>query len=164
MRIIGEDTIVTNDVANQEDSSASTPLQLATSLKQSLEADDDTPVPKLDPVLIRLLILTRSLRHKHFGSDLDQDPSWTMLLELAWADLQGREISITSLCIGSGSPDTTALRYIKILEDDGFIARTPDKHDRRRSFVYLTPSGRKALAEMLGELRIKASRLIADFI
>ena len=126
--------------------------------------ETDGEEPWLDPVLIKLLLTAKRLRHKHFDSDLMQDPSWTMLLELACAHLQQTRVSVTSVCMASGAPDTTALRYLRLLEDDGLVERSRDLQDGRRTFVHLTLKARKSLAEMLGELRIKSSRCVAEFI
>ena len=68
-----------------------------------------------------------------------------MLLELYDADFTGRRISVSSLCFASGVPQTTALRWIKVLEREGQIKRTPDPRDGRRYFVELTESARTAL-------------------
>lgn len=140
-------------------------LRPASTFAQKRSAVSNTGAsPFLDPVLIRLLLLVRSLRNKHLESDFDQDPAWTMLLELAWAELQGNQMSITSLCIGSGVEDTTAHRYLKVLEEDGFIVRRSDARDGRRCFVELSPGGRRALSRLLQDLRVKAARLLSDFV
>lgn len=127
------------------------------------QANDDVPA-WLDPALIRLLIMARTLRAKHFDPELMQDPAWTMLLELAWADLQGVKVSVTSLCIASGAPDTTALRYLKLLENEELVARRPDPKDGRRSWISMTPVAREKLAKMMQELRRNASIYLADLV
>ena len=122
-------------------------------------ADDEGEVtPFLDRKLIKFLLTEKALRLKHFNPDLVQGASWTMLLELAWADLEGLKVSVTSLCFASGAPGTTALRYIGVLEGDGMIERRPDMEDGRRTYVSLTLRAKEILAKMLQELRVKSSK------
>jgi DNA-binding MarR family transcriptional regulator len=54
-------------------------------------------------------------------------------------------MAVSSLCIGSAVPATTALRWIKSLEGKGLIVRTPDPYDGRRIFISLSD---KALQQM----------------
>ncbi len=108
------------------------------------------PLP--DPRLVRKIIRQRQMRSQHFGSNLFADPVWDMLLDLAAARAEHRLVSVTSLCIASGVPTTTALRYIKILEDMGLIERTADARDRRRRFVTLSEKGMAAMARYFAEI------------
>jgi DNA-binding MarR family transcriptional regulator len=104
----------------------------------------DVPRPGIHR-FIRTILKLRANRRKVFGADLFGEASWDMLLELYDADFTGRRISVSSLCFASGVPQTTALRWIKILEREGQIKRTPDPRDGRRYFVELTESARTAL-------------------
>ncbi len=108
------------------------------------------PLP--DPRLVRRIIRYRQMRAHHFGAELFADPVWDMLLDLAAARAEHRLVSITSLCIASGVPTTTALRYIKLLEDLDLIERTADTSDRRRRFVALSRKGAVAMARYFAEV------------
>jgi len=78
----------------------------------------------------------RLLRREAFDQDfIVSDPSWDMLLDLCISEIEGRRISVTSLCLASGAPTSTALRWIGLLEHEGMIERQPDPSDRRRIFV-----------------------------
>ncbi len=58
----------------------------------------------------------RRLRERMFGNpDLFADPAWDILIDLFIASEEGRKISVSSACIASAVPTTTALRWIKIL-------------------------------------------------
>ena len=87
-------------------------------------------------LLVRLEIEMIRIRRRLIG-DEQSDPVWAMVLELCAARLEGRELSVTSLCLASGLPVTTALRRLDELERDGRIKRSPDGKDRRRVFVAL---------------------------
>lgn len=153
MRVVGFEPSAANDQADQLPETPS-----------PLGAAKDDSLPWLDPVLIKLLLMARTLRAKHFDPEIMQDPAWTMLLELAWADLEGEKVSITSVCIASGAPDTTALRYLKMLENEELVGRRPDIKDGRRNWVFLTPVARVKLSKMLQELRRNASQYLADIV
>lgn len=53
----------------------------------------------------------------------------------------GAKVSVTSLCIASDSPASTALRYIAQLEEAALVKRTASEFDKRVSFVELTDNG-----------------------
>jgi CheY-like chemotaxis protein len=83
----------------------------------------------------------RDMRESIFGDTLVPEPAWEMLTELMRASLVNMRLSVTSLCLSSRSPTTTALRKIEELEEAGLVHRVPDAKDRRRSYVELTPGG-----------------------
>lgn len=95
------------------------------------------------------MLAARKARLKFFESDLFFDPTWAMLLDLYRNDLTGAELSVSSLCIGSGVPSTTALRYLQLLEERGYVERVADKSDKRRTFVRLTNKGRGAMSSYI---------------
>jgi predicted transcriptional regulator len=99
-----------------------------------------------DPRLLRRVIKQRAYRATYFPDGLFADPAWDMLLDLAAAQAEFRQVSITSLCLASGVPGTTALRYVELLISTGLCARRPDTTDRRRTWITLTDRGVKAVA------------------
>jgi DNA-binding MarR family transcriptional regulator len=93
--------------------------------------------------------------------DLFGEPAWDILLDLMDAENRRLRISITSACIASGVPPTTALRWIAALEDRGLVVRQQDETDRRRVFLALSDKGR-TLMEAFFEARAKAHVRWAD--
>ena len=109
------------------------------------QSGDDTPgLP--DPRLIRATIRKRQLRSRFFDAALFADPAWDILLDLTAARAEGRRVSVTSLCIASGVPPTTALRWIAQMTDQGLLVREEDLVDRRRAFVALSDKAVTAMA------------------
>ena len=97
--------------------------------------------------LVRRLIRKRRQRDQFFPSDLFADPAWDMMLDLYAAHYERREISVSSLCIASAVPATTALRWIKSMVDDGRFVRVADPGDGRRIIVSLSDDTRCRLDE-----------------
>ncbi|MEY4270239.1 MAG: hypothetical protein RLZZ58_1455, partial [Pseudomonadota bacterium] len=91
-----------------------------------------------DGALVRRMIRQRRLRDRFFPADIFADPAWDMLLDLFAAKLERRTVSVSSLCIASAVPATTALRWIKSLTDAGVFVREADPHDGRRIFIALS--------------------------
>lgn len=80
----------------------------------------------------------RRARERFFDADLFGEPVWDILLDLFVQMNSGRTVSITSACIASSVPPTTALRWITMLVQRGLVKRTNDPSDARRTFIELT--------------------------
>ncbi|WP_414690794.1 winged helix DNA-binding protein [Novosphingobium sp. UBA6272] len=113
-----------------------------------------------DPRLVRRIIRQRQLRARFFDGDLFADPAWDMLLDLTAARAEHTRVSVTSLCIASGVPPTTALRWIGQMIDGGLLERVEDEADRRRAFITLTDRAADAMARYFAELGTNAARLV----
>ena len=100
-------------------------------------------------MLLQQIVRCRRLRARLFGEALFADPAWDMLLDLAVARAARKHVSITALCIASGVPTTTALRWIRLLEQAGLALREEDPTDRRRSHVMLTEQAAEAMTRYL---------------
>ena len=119
-----------------------------------------TRPPLPDPRLVRRIIRQRQLRARFFDGDLFGDPAWDMLLDLTAARAEHTRVSVTSLCIASGVPPTTALRWIGQMTEAGLFQRVEDEADRRRAFVALTDKASDAMARFFAELGTGAGRLV----
>jgi hypothetical protein len=102
---------------------------------------------------VRKLIRTRRLRERYISGDIFADPAWDMILDLYAARLEGRTVAVTSLCIASGVPLTTALRWIKSLTERRIFVRTPDPHDGRRALVDLSEDTAAAVEKFMAAIR-----------
>ncbi|MBC7504647.1 MAG: hypothetical protein H7267_02805 [Sandarakinorhabdus sp.] len=110
--------------------------KIAQKLQGYAKAKLDTKTVDL-PARIRHIIRFRRKRDQIFSADLFADPAWDMLLDLTLARLEGRKISVSSLSIAAAVPTTTALRWIKTLQEATIIERLCDPDDRRRSYVQI---------------------------
>ncbi len=108
------------------------------------------PLP--DPRLVRAMIRGRQLRAKFFDGGLFADPAWDILLDLTAARAEHVRVSVTSLCIASGVPPTTALRWIGQMTQAGLLERVEDDNDRRRAFIALGAAAADGMARYFAEL------------
>lgn len=115
--------------------------------------------PSPDPRLVRQIIRQRQLRGKIFDPELFADPAWDMLLDLTAARAEHLRVSVTSLCIASGVPPTTALRWIGQLTEAGLVQRVEDERDRRRAFIALTDKAADGMARFFAEIAGSPVRL-----
>lgn len=99
-----------------------------------------------DPGLVRKIIRQRQQRARYFEPGLFADPAWDMLLDLTASRAEARRISVSSLCIASGVPPTTALRWIGQMVEAGLFMRVCDDSDRRRAFIELTDKAVEAMS------------------
>lgn len=102
---------------------------------------------------IRKIIRGRRLRDQFFAEGLFEDPAWDMLLDLYAAELEGAQVSVSSLCIAAAVAPTTALRWIGRMTDAGLFVRQPDPFDRRRAFLGLSAEARTKMERYLAALR-----------
>lgn len=105
-----------------------------------------TRSPRNHLALARKAYLLRRKRTAIFGNpDLFGEPAWDILLDLYIARAEGKQVSVSSACIGSAAPPTTGLRWLGVLADEGLIVREADAEDHRRVLVRLTPAGLAAM-------------------
>lgn len=99
-------------------------------------------------LLARDAYRNRRLRGQFFDNEaLFGEPAWDLLLDLFIAAREGKQVPVTSACIGAAVPTTTALRWLAVLEGRGLIIREADGRDARRIFVRLSPDADQQVAE-----------------
>jgi hypothetical protein len=133
-------------------SDATAAAAVAPSLPDAARTSRAIRPPLPDPRLVRRIIRHRQLRGRHFDAQLFADPAWDMLLDLTAARSEHRRVSVTSLCIASGVPPTTALRWIGQMVEQGLFARVGDQADRRRAFIELSESSADAMARYFADI------------
>lgn len=97
----------------------------------------------------------RFLRSSYFNSEyFSGEAAWNILLDLAAAYIEGKRISVTSACIASGVPTTTALRWISVLEADGIVEKECDYSDKRRTFLRVSEKGLNLMFSYYNDLHL----------
>lgn len=82
----------------------------------------------------------RRARDRYLPKELTGEPAWDILLAL-YAE-EPAKLPVSSLCFGSGAPQTTALRWIAVLEKSDLIVRTRHTRDPSVLLLALTEQGR----------------------
>ena len=84
-----------------------------------------------------------------FGSALTGTPAWAILIDLYISEADNRRVAISDACHAARIPATTALRWVNVLEERGYIYRRNDPKDGRRVFLRLTSLGTDKLETVL---------------
>lgn len=100
---------------------------------------------------VRRLIALRHSRHRLFEENLFFDPAWDMLLELYAAKLAGKLVSRAELCVLSRTPLSTALRWVELLERNGWVARKTLANDDDRCLLTLSQKALVAMAQFIAD-------------
>ncbi len=102
---------------------------------------------------IRTILQMRRLRDRFLPDGLFADPAWDMMLDLMGARLDGKRVSVSSLCIAAAVPPTTALRWISQLTERGIFQRSNDPDDARRVFISLSEDAAERLVNWFAAVR-----------
>lgn len=105
----------------------------------------------ITPALIRKHIKSEARRRELGGGDLFGDSAWSMLLDLLLAKMEGNMLSVSSACIGSGAPMSTAMRLVRRFVESGAVHKVPDAKDRRRDFLVLDDNMKELMLEYLAD-------------
>lgn len=95
---------------------------------------DDAKVKRF----VQTTITSRQKRAEFLPGEMLSDPVWDILLDLTVAYIDDRPLPVSSACIASGAPISTALRRIRDLTDAGLVIRWQDPQDARRDMVSLS--------------------------
>lgn len=95
------------------------------------------------------MLRMRRYREIELGSALFADPAWDMMLDLFVRHVDGKVTSVSSACLGSAAPQTTALRYLQALLSDGLVEKMPCPDDHRVQCVRLSKDGVARMCRLL---------------
>jgi DNA-binding transcriptional ArsR family regulator len=99
--------------------------------------------------LKRMLRFRANRRRRNALSEFFDWPTWDMLLDLAAERAEGGHVSVSSVCISSGAPQSTALRKLSALESAKLVERYFHGKDRRRVCIRLTEQAAEMVASAL---------------
>lgn len=132
------------------------------SLNKLTAANDAVPAESSQEArstVAKWLYWSRGLRPATLADGLFGEPAWDLLLDLYIRDKAGSRSSVTSACIGSRAPHTTALRHIAALCKENWVMRVADDADKRRFWLSLTPTAVKKLDRHFDRLAATVSVL-----
>jgi len=90
---------------------------------------------------------SRRVRERFFEKKIFGEPAWDMLLELYAGELNDEKISTTNLILSSSAPNSTALRWIKHLEDAGLVTKQSSHLDGRVQYQRITKNGFESMTK-----------------
>jgi DNA-binding transcriptional ArsR family regulator len=106
--------------------------------------------PVLDAAALKRMLRFRTNRRRRNAlSEFFDWPTWDMLLDLAAERAEGGHVSVSSVCISSGAPQSTALRKLAALESAKLVERYFHGKDRRRVCIRLTEQAAEMVASAL---------------
>ncbi len=127
--------------------------------------NDAAPAPSAQEARLAVakwLYWSRGLRTHTLAGGLFGEPAWDLLLDLYIREKSGSRSSVTSACIGSRAPHTTALRHISALCKSKWVSRIPDDADKRRFWLALTPTAMTKLDRHFDQLAGTSDFVSAD--
>jgi hypothetical protein len=167
----------------QENSQARKLLSMATELMSvardlegggnEKEATEGIKISSADTILVEVARQIYSARRKR-SMLIDDDeffgePAWDIYLDLYIAAHERRDVSVTSACLAMTLPPTTALRWLRLMEDEGIVVRERDERDSMRSNGRLSAEAFtrmtryfKAIAEDQPAIALKARQALAS--
>ena len=119
---------------------------------KAVHASSDGLAPVDEDITVkraRHLYALRRRRDERFGTDLFSEPAWDLLLYLYISGSQNGAICISDACNGAAAPPTTALRWIRQLEDARLVVREGDPTDARRAYIRLSSRALRKMRSLL---------------
>jgi DNA-binding MarR family transcriptional regulator len=102
--------------------------------------------------LAQRIYRARRQRAEFWPAELFGEPVWDILLDLYIRACEGRDVSVTSACVASSVPSSTALRWLNLLESNGLVDRHDAPHDSRVHYVRLTMDGTRRMQQFLRQI------------
>jgi hypothetical protein len=87
---------------------------------------------------LKRLARLRMRRRRNALSEFFDWPTWDMLVDLTAVRAEGGHVSVSSVCISSGAPQSTALRKLAALEEAKLIRRYLHGTDKRRVCIAIS--------------------------
>jgi len=100
---------------------------------------------------IHSLLSLRTSRLRQFGSIVDDESTWEMILHIVKADAEGTRLSISGLTAVTGTAATSTIRKLEDLERAALATRRPDPRDGRRTLVEPTVRSRELVVRFFKE-------------
>jgi DNA-binding MarR family transcriptional regulator len=122
---------------------------------------EEERAPDPSVALARRILAMRRLRDRLLG-DFFAEPAWDILLDLYVQTHEGKTVTVSQLSLATGSPPTTALRWINTMARAGLLSRRSDRVDARRVLVTLSPRGEEGMRLLLASVQSEIGTPIAD--
>lgn len=94
----------------------------------------------------------RSRSEQFSASKLFGEPAWDILLDLFIHQSRHEQATVRSACLGSGTSDAVATRWLQVLENEGLVQIMQDLEDKNRRLVSLTAEGYESMLRYLEKI------------
>lgn len=101
---------------------------------------------------VKNLRKSRQKRAIFYPEILFGEPGWDILLDIYQAEMEGRATTIKAASLASNVSDTSALRWICILEKHGLLIRTCRHNQSRRFYLRTTPKAFSSMSMYIASL------------
>lgn len=118
-------------------------IRIVSSLRAERRVEDRRsrqPLAAMEEIAL-LKIAINAANNRHVVAKDMAEGAWLILIEAAVYHMQEQPLFVTSACIASGAPISSAVRYVNDLEENGYIRRMPDPDDGRRTHIVITERG-----------------------
>lgn len=102
--------------------------------------------------LARSIAAARRRLGGHLDGALFANPGLDILMFLFAEGVNGATVTTNACCAAAGVPRTTALRWVKLMQDRGLIDGSDDVSDRRVTMLALTDKARDIVRLWLTEI------------
>jgi|GEM_PF-2222839 DNA-binding MarR family transcriptional regulator len=123
---------------------------VAMAVSPSAEGQDPHETALAD--VARSITSARRKLGTHLEASLFANPGLDIMLFLFAEGLDGATVTTNACCAAAGVPRTTALRWIKLLQDRGLVHGSDDISDRRVTMLALSPQGRNTIRTWLDQI------------
>lgn len=122
--------------------------------KSSDRSTTDNSIANPAPEMLSMankMVRLHQLKDRNLGEELSAlgEPVWKILLQLVIATEEDREASAADISHHLSIPETTAVRYIDILENKGFVIYSRYPTNQHSGQLSLTRQGRSILRDIL---------------
>lgn len=104
----------------------------------------------------------RRERDNFFPEGLFADPAWDILLDLYIAGYLGKDIGVSSACVGASVPQTTGLRWLDRLVELGLVNRS--RRDGRSITVSLSDEATVRMTDLLAAMSARIGPACNDAV
>jgi hypothetical protein len=101
---------------------------------------------------LKELLKARQARANFFGAHLFADPAWDILLQVYVALLDKETLLVSTLLRTSSVPATTMLRWVRALEQDGWLEHNREPLEHPQSFLKLSAAGKLGMERYLASV------------
>lgn len=125
------------------------PVQMTESTVGNHEVSFGTLPPESAQLVLAELQLRRKLTTCLASYGLSTGPNLEILLDVFTGARIGKPRSLSDIAIGVGLASSSATRWIRHLEENGFLVRSMDANDRRRMYLSLTQKSSELVQSLI---------------